>query len=223
MTDPPPFRSRLIGAAMTGGLMGGLGATALALLLPSARAALSAGGWWLAIFGGAALGGFASARWARGSRERLTALLAGVILLLVAVGVRVESPPEQGRTPRGPRATARALLRWSYESPQAVGRILPYARDADPTVREQAVLALGVNRVVSDLERTAPGPPAAYERRLGDSLRAGAAGQARAGPGAAAARARPGGIARPHPHHSAGLLRASGLRAVGAARLRALV
>lgn len=168
--EPPGFRGRLLGATLAGGLTGGLAAIALAL--GGGRAWLARGGWWLAIFAGASVGAFAASRWAANRGERTGALLVGAALLLAAVGIRVESPAEQAQVPRGARATARALLRWSYESPRAVARILPYARDPNPTVREQAVLALGVNRVVSDLERSPADGKSPLTAQLRDSLRA---------------------------------------------------
>ena len=56
----------------------------------------------------------------------------------------------------------RAVLRWSYRTPETVSRILPLSRDPDPRVREQAVLALGVNLIVTDIERSSPVRPARY-------------------------------------------------------------
>jgi len=92
-------------------------------------------------------------------------------VLLIAIPNPPPRPPASA--PGSPSAKARAIRKWSFESPEAVARILPLSRDPDPRVRELAVLALGVNLVVADLGRATPEAPSAYATSpLRDSLRA---------------------------------------------------
>jgi hypothetical protein len=169
---------------LAGGLLGGLLTIALAFAAEkgaagvgmAVRGFLVSGGWWIALLGGAGLGALGAVRWARTGRERLTSAVVALSMLVLAGVVRIEALGSiEGRPPATPRAKARSILRWSYQSPRTVAWILPYARDPDPTVREQAVLALGVNLIVSDVERATPRWPSRYahhvlRERLRDAL-----------------------------------------------------
>src|SRR4029077_5495221 len=74
--------------------------------------------------------------------------------------------------PRTAEARMRAVLRWSYRTPATVLRIVAMSRDPDAKVREQATLALGVNLIVTDIERATPDRPARYAPSpVRDSLR----------------------------------------------------
>jgi hypothetical protein len=64
--------------------------------------------------------------------------------------------------PTTPRAKTRAILKWSYRTPATVARILPLSRDPNPDVREAAMLALGVNLIVTDVERADATRPSRY-------------------------------------------------------------
>ena len=139
------------------------------------RLFLAAGGWlWLPLWG-ASIAGFRAAAWAS-STARCTAILAvasllGAAPLLLRPAVR-EIPLQR---PQTARAKANAILKWSYRSPQTVEKILELSRDPNPRVREQAVLALGVNLIVTDVERASRERPARFadhplRERLRDRL-----------------------------------------------------
>lgn len=137
---------------------------------------LRGGGWVAAVLLGAAFGLVLSARreTTRGARAAsvLAAVLAVGLATLVALRVQPPPPPAESR-PQGARAKARAFLKWSYRSPAEVARLLPYAADPDPVVREQAVLAMGLNTIVTDVEKSTPlRPPRFHEHQVLDSLRA---------------------------------------------------
>lgn len=96
-------------------------------------------------------------------------MLAAVVLVIVLPKVPPRPP---AAAPQSPAAKARAIRKWSFESADAVARLVPLSRDPDPRVRELAVLALGVNLVVADLGRATPQTPSVYASRpVRDSLR----------------------------------------------------
>jgi hypothetical protein len=213
-------RGRAVAAAIAGSLGGLLVAAVVGFAAGSAAsgwsAFLRAGGWLaVALLGGGAavlLDTLASrgAGPARSGSRAMPLLLSSLVLLAgVALGAlswqsarleqaasRREAGLGSGSGPRrfaSARAKSRAILRWSYRSPATVAQILPLARDPDPVVREQAVLALGVNLIVTDIEHATAGWPSRYashpvreslrvalEHALGDSLDAVRAEAARA-------------------------------------------
>lgn len=136
------------------------------------RAWLSAGGWvWPALYG-AALGAWLAARRMPQRRDRV---LARVLAILLALAPIVWHPfvPEPVRVPLPPGAESRIRLirRISYRSPAEVAQLLPLSRDADAAVRARAALALGVNTIVTDIERDRPAFPSRYAGHpLRDSL-----------------------------------------------------
>ncbi|HYM82350.1 MAG TPA: hypothetical protein VEY91_13180, partial [Candidatus Limnocylindria bacterium] len=133
---------------------------------PSLPPGFSGGGWLALPLAGAALAMFLARRWAHTARERRVAVVLAIFGVLAAGGVLFGAgpgPEGSASAPKSPRAKARAILKWSYRSPGTVARILPYAGDLDPTVREQAVLALGLNLIVTDIEHATPTRPARYE------------------------------------------------------------
>ena len=176
----------LAAALIAGGLLGAVLTLAAGWMLdgvglftrdPAAgrvyRAWLSAGGWvWPALYG-AALGAWLATRRMTGRRDRV---LARALALLLALAPLVWHPfvPEQAPAPLPATAEGRIRLirRLSYRSPAEVARLLPLSRDADPGVRARATLALGVNTIVTDIERDRPAFPSRYAAHpLRDSLR----------------------------------------------------
>ncbi len=186
MTPEPRYGARLGAALVAGALAGGAASVAVGFALVVAdrfggntrwaegfRAFLVAGGWaWIPLWG-AALSALGALRAAPGRSTR--ALTLGVVALLAALPL-VFRPAyveiERQESPSTPDAKRRAILRWSYRTPETVGRIVALSRDPNPQVREQAVLALGVNRVVSDIENADDQRPAKYlAHPVRDSLR----------------------------------------------------
>jgi len=138
------------------------------------RALLAAGAWvWFPLWG-AALGALRAALGAERLKARLGCLALALILALLPLAWRPEVAPEAGdRWPTTPAAKRRAILRWSYRSTGTVLHIVTLSRDPDPDVREPAVLALGINRVVTGIERDTSRVPAGDARSpVRDSLRA---------------------------------------------------
>ena len=189
MNDTPPpagFGRRLGGALLAGALLAALVTVAAGFLINAVgrvlrapgtadayRRFLAGGGWaWLPAWG-AALGAAWALRWASSGRQRVAAALLALALAVLPVVWRPALPaldPEEH--PRTAAAKARALRRWSFRSPATVRRVLELSRDPDARVREQAVLTLGVNLIVSDIERATPGRPSRYaDLPLRDSLR----------------------------------------------------
>jgi hypothetical protein len=181
----PGFGSLLGGALLAGALLGTLGSVVAGYLLrwigtaagrPEAaeafRAFLSAGGWlWIPLWG-AALAVLATLPRAPRASSRLVALAFAVALALLPLVFRPEVLAlERVQNPRTPEAKSRAILKWSFRSPADVARIVPLSRDPDPAVRRQAVLALGVNRVVNDLEHPPAGGSRLATSPVRDSLR----------------------------------------------------
>jgi len=181
------YGGRLLGVVVAGALLAAIASAAAGFGLEALggsagfagwadgfRAFLGAGGWlWLPLWG-AALGALRAVAWAPSARHRLGTVAVALALASLPLVLRpayVEM--RRAEHPRTPRAKARAILKWSYGSPAAVGNILELSRDPEPRVREQAVLALGVNLVVADIERATSTRPSTYARyALRDSLRA---------------------------------------------------
>jgi hypothetical protein len=128
------------------------------------RLFLAGGGWWLlSLWGGAAGAVLAGVRFAS-PMARAGALLGAAVL--VALPLLIKAQFADDSTPRIPASSAgkrSAILRWSYRSLPGLRLTLDLARDPDSTVREQAVIALGRNLVVSDLERADAEHPARFE------------------------------------------------------------
>jgi hypothetical protein len=124
---------------------------------------------------GAGLGALASLVWAGSTARalRLLALALGLCLLGSTLIARTPAaPPAGGARPQSARAKAQEIRRAAFRSPSAIAGLLHYTRDPDPVVREQAVLALGVNLVVAGIEHATPERPSPYrDLPLGDSLR----------------------------------------------------
>ena len=131
-------------------------------------------GHWLALPLGAAAVAVAT-RWAdaRSPASRVGVVAVALLLALAGTFAVVRPNPEDARPLRTTRDKTRAALRWSYRSPATVMQVVPLARDPDPIVREQAVLALSRNLVVDDIQRAAERRPARYSaaRPVVDSLR----------------------------------------------------
>jgi hypothetical protein len=136
------------------------------------RTFLASGGWaWFPLWG-AALGAIRGAIGAASGRGRIGLLALAVGLAVLPLAYRPEVREPEDRPPATPQAKARAVLRWSYRSPENVLRIVAISRDPDPRVREQAVLALGRNRIVTDIEHaTALRPATLLDSPVRDSLR----------------------------------------------------
>jgi hypothetical protein len=108
----------------------------------------------------------------RGARIGALALAIGFALLPLVARPQVARVREAAE-PRTARGKSRAILKWSFGSPATVARILPLSHDSDPRVREQAVLALGVNLIVNDIEHASQERPSRYrDHPLRERLRA---------------------------------------------------
>ncbi len=173
---------RLLAGALAGGLLAAAAGFALSLLgaplgqpeaAPRFRGYLGAGGWIAFPFWGAALGALFTARDAGTARQRALALALGVALLGVPILYRPPVPVQPpGRLPATREAKERAIRRWSFSSREDVRRIVTLSRDPDPWVREEAVMALGVNLVVSGAERgTSPASPSPARDPVLEELR----------------------------------------------------
>jgi len=178
------FARRLASAALTGGLLGALLMVAAGWALRFAglagpaeayRSFLNAGGWlWIPLWGAAA-GTLLALREARSARSRSACVVAAALLALAPLALRPVVPEASPRVerPKDARAKQSAFRRWAYRDPAAVANLLPYAADPDPVVREQAVLALGVNLIVTDIEHATETRPARFlDSPLRDSLAA---------------------------------------------------
>jgi hypothetical protein len=134
---------------------------------------LVAGAWaWFPLWG-AALGALRTARLATTARSRLLWLVVSLGLALLPLAWRPAITLDRDeRAPATAQAKTRAVLRWSYKTPENVLRIVAISRDPDPRVREQAVLALGRNRIVTDIEHSTELRPATLlDSPVRDSLR----------------------------------------------------
>lgn len=186
MTPPQRYGGRLAGALIAGALAGGAATvvTGFALVLvgmltgdrrwaTAFREFLVAGGWaWIPLWT-AALAALGAQRAAPTSGARAgTLALAFSLAALPLVFRPAYVEIERQESPETPDAKRRAILKWSYRTPETVASIVALSRDPDPRVREQAVLALGVNRVVSDIEHASDQRPAKYlAHPVRDSLR----------------------------------------------------
>lgn len=176
----------LAGALLAGALLGGLLTLAAGFAIDAVgllahdpgpgrayRVWLSNGGWvWPSLYV-AALGAWLAARRmaAHGARR-----LARGVAVLLALAPLIWHPfvPEGVAPP--PPATLEGKLRLirtsAYRSPAELQRILALSGDPDPDVRAHATLALGVNLIVTDVERDRPAFPSRYAGHpLRDSLR----------------------------------------------------
>jgi hypothetical protein len=187
LTDPSPDRAappagRIVGGALLGGVISlalGYGLDLAGVLRGDAgwgrgyRVWLAAGGWtWLPLFG-AALGAWTAARRMPAGGPRLrTRALALALALLPAVWRAAVPEGGEDAIPDSREGKIRVIRRLSYRSTETVARLLPLSRDADPIVRARATLALGVNRIVTDIEHDRPGFPSRHAAHpLRDSLR----------------------------------------------------
>lgn len=163
---------RLLAAMLAAALLAALGMVAAGYLLlaigrPRAASALrewlAAGAWFWIPLWGAALGALRAAPWAGTGRQRLGTIALALILAITPLVVRPRVfDQERAEHPRTLQAKARSILKWSYRSPAGVARIVELSRDPDPRVREQAVLALGINLVVSDIEHATRERPSRF-------------------------------------------------------------
>lgn len=183
MTDPTEAAgphpggdvSRALGAMVSGALLAAVLEIAAGFLLDQVarrggsaaysqgyRAFLGAGGWlWIPLWG-AALAGLRAAAWAATTRRCALVIAISGALAVLPFGLRPVVIENPGSTPVTTRAKTQAILKWSYRSPETVARILDLSRDPDAGVREHAVLALGVNLIVTDIERADAARPARY-------------------------------------------------------------
>lgn len=183
--DPAPGGGRLAGAILVGGIGAALAGWMLlellgdpsrsARALPAARAYrewLVAGGWfWLPLWG-CALAAALGARWVERRSMRVATWLLAAGLALAPLALRPRVPTGlPAVVPRSPFARASAIRRWAFESADGVRRIVPLASDASPVIREQAVLALGVNVVVASLQSPGSAAPSPALAGLRDTVR----------------------------------------------------
>ncbi len=136
------------------------------------RAWLAGGGWLKVPMWGAGIATLLSVRHAVNWPQRL--LTGWFIFEFCVMPFLVHTNPAPGgeNSPQTARAKTRAILKWSYRSPETVARIVALSRDADPIVREQAVLALGQNVIVADVEHSAVTRPSRFATHpVRDSLR----------------------------------------------------
>jgi hypothetical protein len=185
--EPSPAQ-RLPGAILAGALIVPLVAVALAAGLVSIhvapdatllrilfRRALTPTGWIGLPVLGAGLGALASLAWA-GSPARAGRVLALGLALCVLGSALVARPPAAplvaDSSPRSSGGKTREIRRAAFRSTSAISGILRYTRDPDPVVREQAVLALGVNLLVAEIEHATPERPSRpQDLPLRDSIR----------------------------------------------------
>ena len=184
MTDPPSGLGRLGARVLAAGLFGGVlaGATGFALtalgssggrgIAEAYREFLIAGGWLKIPLACMALAAAHSAIQGL-ARDRWPAAMLAVALAAAAFWVVVVPASRTDAVPRTSRAKARAILKWSYQSPAAVLHIVAMSRDPEPHVRDLAVLGLGENMIVSDVEHASATRPSRWHGSpVRDSLRA---------------------------------------------------
>ncbi|MBI1796002.1 MAG: hypothetical protein HYR74_03010 [Candidatus Eisenbacteria bacterium] len=181
-------RGRLPGAMLAGALLVPLLTLAVAALLalpvfgrlPRFLAllftrALAPSGWIGLPLLGAGLGALTTLAWSGSAGATLRRLALAIALMVAGAALVVRTPyfPEaRNAPPRGSRARMDVIRRSTFHSPADVARILPYTRDPDPIVRQQAVLACGVNVIVAGIEgATADHPSPFVGLPLCDSLR----------------------------------------------------
>ncbi len=134
---------------------------------------LATGGWLKLPMWGAAIATLVTLPRAVNLPQRL---VSGWFLLELGVMpflLHTQAPPPSAEpAPVTVRERLRAILRWSYHTPGTVARIVTLSRDRDPMVREQAVVALGLNVVVSDIEHASVTRPSRFAASpVRDSLR----------------------------------------------------
>jgi hypothetical protein len=128
--------------------------------------ALTPTGWIGLPVMGAGLGALASLAWAGSTSRTLRVLLLAIGLCLAGAALVSRTPgipPTRGAPPRSARGKAQEIRRAAFRSPSAIAGILHYTRDPDAVVREQAVLALGVNLVVAGIEHATTDRPSPYQ------------------------------------------------------------
>lgn len=193
--EAPPRREPAAGSRVTGAMLGGALLVPLATIVIAWAAswlvpprgpaflevlftrALTPSGWIGLPLLGAGLGALAALAWVAPGRAGLRLLLLALPLLvggaLLVARPPLAAPAVSPARPGSARAKARAILKASFRSPASVATILPYTGDRDPVVRQQAVLALGVNLVVAGIEHeTAEHPSPFSGLALRDSMRA---------------------------------------------------
>lgn len=137
------------------------------------REFLQAGGWAYLPLWALCVGMFESARRVDSRRLRIGLMVTSAVLSFLPAFWRPAVPESaDDRWPTSQEAKIRASRRWSYRSMETVAKLLPLSRDPDVEVRQHAVLALGLNRVVTDIERDLHAYPSLYaDHPLRDSLR----------------------------------------------------
>jgi hypothetical protein len=139
------------------------------------RRALTPTGWIGLPVVGAGLGALTSLAWAGSAARALRVLALGLALCVLGSALVARPPttlPVGASSPGSARGKTREIRRAAFLSASAIAGILHYTRDPDPVIREQAVLALGVNRVVAGIEHASPDRPSPDEDLpLRDSIR----------------------------------------------------
>lgn len=166
---------RLIGALLAGLLLASLleiaalaglgalrGAPAFAPVAERFSRFLYDGGWLTVPLWGGALGLLAGSRWTTGRRRGLAWTCAALLAALPLIARPALRAVPGAQRPATARAKATAILRWAYRTPTTVDSILALSTDPSPIVREQVMLALGVNLIVSDLEHASADRPARF-------------------------------------------------------------
>lgn len=136
------------------------------------RAWLAGGGWLKVPMWGAGIATLLALRHAVNWPQRL--LTGWFVFEFCVMPFLVHTQPAPGReaSPQTGRAKTRAILKWSYRSPETVARIVALSRDQDPVVREQSVIALGQNVIVTDIEHSTVTRPSRFAQHpVRDSLR----------------------------------------------------
>ncbi len=136
------------------------------------RAWLAGGGWLKVPMWGAGIATLLALRHAVNWPQRILTGWFVFEFCVMPFMVHTQSAPSGEATPQTGRAKTRAILKWSYRSPETVARIVALSRDPDPVVREQAVIALGQNVIVADIEHSAVTRPSRFsDHPVRDSLR----------------------------------------------------
>jgi hypothetical protein len=175
-SDDSGLGRRLIGLALAGGVLGALFTVAVGALAqlvdavwPAAgvaepvRRVIAAGAGLRLPIAAAGLALLRGLPWAHSTGARLVVVTASVATLVLAARIPTGPlPAAAAGFPTSARAKSRAILKWSYGSPATVANLVRMSRDSDPRIREQAVLALGVNLIVSDVEHATPERPSRF-------------------------------------------------------------
>ena len=131
------------------------------------RAWLAGGGWLKVPMWGAGIATLLAIRHAVNWPQRLLTGWFVFEFCVMPFMVHTQPAPRGEALPQTGRAKTRAILKWSYRSPETVARIVALSRDQDPVVREQAVIALGQNVIVADIEHSAITRPSRFAERIG--------------------------------------------------------